>query len=643
LVSGYLQVYARQDPVIDAECTFEIYTKNIPLDIASVVRELADRSSDIYAFSCYMWNMRSVRRVLVAMLAACPDARFILGGPQVMEHASEYVRPGETRVVVCNGEGEITFQRYLRQMIAEPADLSLVPGITFWSVDRFVTTERAPRIKDLDEIPSPFTEEIFPPARYTNAILETNRGCPFSCGFCFWGAATNDKVHKFASDRVKRDVRWISDHGFINIWIVDANWGIAPRDVELSRYLVECSKETGSPIMVYMAAAKNRPDRMAEITEILVRGGLMACQPISLQTVSEQSLKLIDRTNIKEVTYTGLQKVLRERDVSSYVELIWPLPGETLQSFGEGITRLCHSKADTIIVYPHLLLHNTPIYKNQELYGIRKRDVTNESGEAEVVVATHWVSEAECAEGLWLYYGMFALYNMRGLYLLANYLDASGKMTFARLFDEAGRFFARHDTNTVAAFMQNDMRALAHYDIMRSGHVAHIILHENRKEFDELLAEFVRGFEWWDDRLARSLFELDLLCRPYAYKEAVSFPAYEFTELDPHVSGEYEFIMRATGEASRFLDSIEPIGNPDMGGESSWIRITHDTGGKLPYLERRDMAQNAHYCHGIMFKMRHIGAKVSYVPPAADVNGVTSRRGGPRRSAQPDSCQSGPS
>ena len=110
----------------------------------------------------------------------------------------------------------------------------------------------------------------------------------------------------------------------------------------------------------YLAAAKNKPERVAAITEMLVRGGLMACQPISLQTVTaKRRFKLVQRKNIKEATYTSLQSVLRDKGISSYVELIWPLPGETFETFSDGITRLCRSKADAIIVFPHLVLGNT--------------------------------------------------------------------------------------------------------------------------------------------------------------------------------------------------------------------------------------------------------------------------------------------
>src|SRR5262249_19229724 len=152
------------------------------------------------------------------------------------------------------------------------------------------------------------------------------------------------------------------------------------------RHIVEQKKEYGFPTSMVIAAAKNRPERVVEITEILVRGGLVTSQPISLQTVNTDALQLIDRQNIRETTYTDLQRTLNEKGISSFIELIWPLPGETLESFKAGVGRLCRLHADTLTIYPQLLLHNTEIYRRREAYGIEVSRAPDPCAEADVVV-----------------------------------------------------------------------------------------------------------------------------------------------------------------------------------------------------------------------------------------------------------------
>ena len=114
--------------------------------------------SDVYAFSCYMWNITAIRRVLRELLTARPEAYVILGGPQVMNHAATYVPAQSDMVAVCNGEGEITFREYLRQIASPEPDFGAVPGISFWDSGNLVTTERPDRIANLDAIPTPFSD-----------------------------------------------------------------------------------------------------------------------------------------------------------------------------------------------------------------------------------------------------------------------------------------------------------------------------------------------------------------------------------------------------------------------------------------------------------------------------------------------------
>jgi radical SAM superfamily enzyme YgiQ (UPF0313 family) len=41
-------------------------------------------------------------------------------------------------------------------------------------------------------------------------MMETNRGCPFSCTFCHEGNALISKVNKFSLDRVKAELDYIA-------------------------------------------------------------------------------------------------------------------------------------------------------------------------------------------------------------------------------------------------------------------------------------------------------------------------------------------------------------------------------------------------------------------------------------------------
>jgi radical SAM superfamily enzyme YgiQ (UPF0313 family) len=555
LASGYIQACAQEDDAMRAAYTFEIVSYPVTYDRDKLLEELAGKCADVYTFSCYIWNMKLVRRVLKELRERQPYAHYLLGGPQVMNHASTYLADAPENVYICNGEGEWTSLELFRQLSSPEPDLHQVPGLSFWSGGELVTTDPAPRINNLMDIPSPFLTGVFDDREFSLGIIETNRGCPFRCTFCYWGAHTNSKVVKFEEQRIRDELTWISNNRFSGLFIADANWGQASRDVAMTEHLVERSQETGSPMVVYMAAAKNRPERMAQITEIFVRGGLMVTQPISLQTLNNGALELIERGNIREETYTELQRTLREKQISSYVELIWPLPGETFESFKEGLTKLCRSYADTVIVYPELLLHNTAMYEQRELYDLTTEHVPSDVSEAEVVVATKWVSKEEVRDGYWLYNAMHTIYNMRGLFLLSGYLDASGTISYGDLFASVADYFRRRTDSELLQLLHWSLANLTNYDVLLSGKIGHMILSTRREEFDRMLADYVTSQEWWSDPLARQAFEMDLLARPYIYREPVRVPDYEFTESIVHGVAEVESFHRAGPAANRARDA----------------------------------------------------------------------------------------
>ncbi|MET0132965.1 MAG: radical SAM protein [Kibdelosporangium sp.] len=617
LATGYLQAYASQDPDIAAECSFEIFSREATSDRQEIADALIEKNSDVYAVSCYLWNMGTTRWVLDRLLEHRPDVNIILGGPQVMNHLTNYVQPQRENIVVCNGEGEKSFYGYLKQIVSGEKNFREVKGLSFWSDGEVVTTPKQERIQDLMEVPSPFTTGVYKPGEYMSAILETNRGCPFNCGFCAWGAATNDKVYKFEDDRVKQDIAWIAENGFQSIFIADANWGIGPRDVEFTEFIVECKDRNGAPYRVDMASAKNRPERMAKITETLVEGGLVTSQTISLQTMDTNTLNMIQRSNIRLDAYTTLQTTLREKGINSNIELIWPLPGETLTTYRKGVADLCRLKADVIVTYPQLLLHNTPIYDAREVLGVQTARVPSDIAEANIVTGTKWVSFAEYEMGVWYAYLVHALYNVRGLYYLANYLDRTGISPFEELFTNAVEYFqGRTDTQLVQYFAES-VKNLGNYDFRDSGTVAHMVLHAHRAEFDSLITDFVTAQPWWADNPGvQAAFELDLLARPYIYAEPVRMSGYDFQYLSYEPVDEHSYALNMPAEMGELLAELDMLHYD--GPVPTKVLVTHAPLRKMPYMEEWGVENNTLYCQGLFVCLREYVPTFEAAPATVD-------------------------
>lgn len=605
LASGYLQAYACQDPDTKRTYSFEKYSATIKTPYSELLRDLQKSDSDVYAFSCYLWNMGLVKSLVKALLETKPHAYFLLGGPQVMHHAHKYLNPEHENLVLCNGEGEKTFAEFLKELTNTKPDFSKVGGMSFYRDREIVTTEKQERIKFLDEIPSPFLEGVFDQS-YSMSTFETNRGCPFSCGFCYWGAAINSKVLTFSEERIREELFWLSKHNCVFLYIADANWGIYQRDIGLSEYIADLSKNYRMPSVVYYSAAKNKPERMTQITEIFTKAGIITSQPVSLQTMSQTSLELIDRKNIKLSSYVELQERLNEKKISSFTELIWPLPGETLASLKGGVNNLCAAKADTIIIYPQVLLNNTSLYKKRDELGLVTKAIDEEVGEVDLVVQTADVSYDEFQEGMNFFYALHLLHNTRSLSTVSNYLNKKLKIKYSEIFSAFSDFCKLHADNSVVEFCRKSVEEYDYYNVFNYGKLVHFALHVYRRSFNELLFEFMTSQEWWDDTDIRALFEIDLVNKPYVYSNTpIEEIQHSFKHLKVHEVISRTYLVEIPEKYLPYLVESVVMNDGVSQADGDVFRVDHKK-MQYPYMKSQSLDHNAGYCHGMIIRIEHM-------------------------------------
>lgn len=593
LVAGYLQAYACTDPFVAEHWEFDQFVCTIgKTSFDSYLDALLQADADVYAFSCYVWNMGLIRRSLVPLLRQKPKARVILGGPQVMHLAERYLDPNEERVVLCNGEGERTFKEYLVELSKPEPDLTRVRGLSFYRGGELITTESQDRIKDLDEIPSPFLNGYIKKGSYTTAHLETNRGCPFKCQYCYWGGAIGAKVNKMSEQRIMDEITWLAQNHVIYIFIVDANFGMLDRDIRLSEHIVACKKQYGFPLVAAFASSKNTPGRVSQIVKNFHEAGMLSTQSIALQTLSDQALVKISRDNIKRSSYEQLQKDLHEQATSSFVELIWPLPGETFESFKSGITQLCESGAETFSFYPLFLLNNTEMDKNKEEYGLITERTIEPNSEAELVVQTKEVSRETCLEGWRLIFSTVLLYNLRVLYTLAHYLHHNGLRSYGDLFIDFAQFLKARPESPLAKLCEEilDVKSIVFSTL---GRIAHQACHESRDVADELIGEFVSLQPWWQDPQARAFYEIDLINKAYIYSNTAFRPKnYRFRYLrvlDVTTDG---YVVRLPQDLLMPLKDVlgtKAVFHDDV------VHVRHRQ-KQLPYMKTETAEHNFLYC-----------------------------------------------
>lgn len=601
LASGYLQTAARRDPEIRQHIQFHKHSWTVATP--ALAGRVAAVEADVYGFSCYVWNMGLVRRAVALLRERRPDVPIILGGPQVMNKAERYLDKRDENLVLCNGEGEETFSSYLKELLSCTPDLTRVSGLSMYRGDRIITTAPQQRLRNPNDIPSPYLEGCFDPHQYVWAVIETNRGCPFRCTYCYWGAATNAVVNRYAEARVMDEIAWLADHKVLYVFIADANFGMLRRDVDIARRFAECKKQFGYPQSVYFSSSKNTPERVTEIAAILDEAKLMSTQPISLQTMSADSLVAVKRDNIRVETYTKLQRVLNTRGISSFIEIIWPLPGETLESFKDGCSELCALGADSFIVYPLLVINNVEMETECQRFALKTVDDPDPNSEAKIVVGTDRVNDEEYSEGLRFSCHLTTLYSARALWHVARHLNDTGQCSYRDTIDHFGLFCRSRRSHSYVAYVDSMIASSRQFQFSAVGGMLHLALHASREEYDQLLLDFLASQQWCGDDQARVRLELDLLSRPHIY---CNTPVHDkgsrlqLIRIERVLQDGYEIRV-----PRQYMATICQLLNLEETDDDCTLHVKYRT-TQLPFMKGKRIDDNFAYCQDRLHRMRSL-------------------------------------
>ncbi|MBR5619611.1 MAG: radical SAM protein, partial [Clostridia bacterium] len=302
------------------------------------------QSPFLIGFSCYIWNYEYNKTLARKVKERFPECCILFGGPQIPEDASPLAENPFVDVLIHN-EGEIPF-RTLLQSLSSHGDLHQVNNISFRDGDAVVTT---PFVVECEfNFPSPITSGFFDrllrehPDLEFQPMIETNRGCPNHCAYCSW-ANNKARVRLVPLERVYSDLTWISEHKMEFASSSDANFGMFPRDEQIADKIVELYKKNGYPKKFQVSYTKDSDERVFRITEKLSRVGICKGVTLSFQTMSEEAQKNIGRSNMDISFYKRLSERYDEANIPTYTELIIGLPGETFESFRDGVEELLES------------------------------------------------------------------------------------------------------------------------------------------------------------------------------------------------------------------------------------------------------------------------------------------------------------
>ena len=152
-----------------------------------------------------------------------PETLIIFGGPNFpLENTKreEWLKERPFIDMYVAGDGEETFTKivdcwYELKNIEKVKRENISGCYSIIDGKLHKNQEFSPRIQDLDKIPSPYLEgylDRFLKNTRLSPLIESNRGCPFTCTFCVDGSASRTKVFQKSVSRFEQEMEYIATH-----------------------------------------------------------------------------------------------------------------------------------------------------------------------------------------------------------------------------------------------------------------------------------------------------------------------------------------------------------------------------------------------------------------------------------------------
>jgi radical SAM superfamily enzyme YgiQ (UPF0313 family) len=322
-----------------------------------VAAEVAAFDPDVIGCSVFLWSFSFFLDLAAAVKSDDPGRLIVFGGPSarpvMLEHEPHRQKSSDVDLLVIN-EGEDTFREVVELADRSSTALMSVPGLALRSNGGWHETTPRPQ-GDLNVLPSPYEMSLIPAGGL--GVLQTYRGCPFTCSFCEWGTMESPKrvrtaeslaVEFAAMDRIGLRAALLADAGLNLNQAAFHNLRLA---AERTGFL------TGRGLICEVYPAKVRREHL----DFLAAVG-NAYVGVGLQSFDNKVLANVER-KYDEARFDETLHSLGEV-ASLAVEVIVGLPGDAPDAFRRNFERArrlpCALRVYHCVVLPSALMVRSP-------------------------------------------------------------------------------------------------------------------------------------------------------------------------------------------------------------------------------------------------------------------------------------------
>ncbi len=334
---------------------FKAETKILEFTINDNIQDIAEKilgaSPRIIGLSVYIWNVLQCAELVQILKKISPNTWIVVGGPEV-SHSPMRVSFDEADYIV-QGEGDLAFYQ-----LVQAIENGLPP------TEKII---KAP-LPDIRNIALPYAEYTDEDVANRYIYVEASRGCPFQCEFCL--SSLDEKVRNFDTTLFLDALEQLWQRGVRNFKFIDRTFNL---NIKTASKLLDFFLSKTEAYFVHFEVI---PDHFpAALKERMTKFNPATLQlEIGIQTLNIEVAKRIHRNlNMAKIS-ENIAFLERETSAHMHLDLIVGLPGESLQSFGQGLNQLCAMTQSEIQIGILKKLAGTTLDRHDEMYGMTYSD-----------------------------------------------------------------------------------------------------------------------------------------------------------------------------------------------------------------------------------------------------------------------------
>jgi radical SAM superfamily enzyme YgiQ (UPF0313 family) len=365
LALGYLKAYALKDATISRKTEIEILNFSDELnDVRQALYYTTEFKPHLVGFSCYCWSMEKILELARSLKQIMPNVPLIVGGPEVGPVADTYLEDHPFLDVAVHDEGEAVFTDLLKFYLAKKGRLEDIAGISFRQGRQVVRNADRPPMTDLDDIPSPYLTGVLEP-RDGVSYLQSFRGCPFRCGFCF-EAGRHKGLRFFSDERVKAEIEFIMGNANIRTFhFVDSVFNLNTKHLAKVAHMLHEANRDAKRLRTIEVFTETVDE---ETVQYLVRAGVESVET-GPQTAIPETQKRIGRYFDPEKFSKGV-RLMQQAGIAVWCDLIVGLPGDNFFRCAYSVAFCMNLKPAHIVMSILHVLPGTPLFHEAERYGL---------------------------------------------------------------------------------------------------------------------------------------------------------------------------------------------------------------------------------------------------------------------------------